>query len=424
MTAAIWLATSLMLASPATVDTTQNTELLEALVSEALRANPEVRAAVERLAAAREQPAQARAWPDPMVSTVFTNEGLSPNLGRKADSNLALMASQDLPPRGDRALRGRLLERDVKVAEQQLARTRRSVEAAVRRAYYGLAEARALRALALEQGEIWKQIEGGARARYAVGQGAQQDVLRVQVELTRVGQLRIQQQADEDVRRAELFRLLGRTEESEVDTADLASPAGPDEPLEAVLLRLRDQSPELAIAQTGVERARLAVELARVQFRPGLSLQAAYMNRGALDPMWQVGIGVSLPVRKGWRRAGVAEAEARLRAAESQLRATEQELSLRTRERVAQLAAARELWVLYDQGIVPQGQMAVEAALASYQAGQGPFLSVLESMATLYGDRSTRVRLLAEHARARASLEEASLSKTSDVVLGERKEMP
>jgi cobalt-zinc-cadmium efflux system outer membrane protein len=146
-------------------------------------------------------------------------------------------------------------------------------------------------------------------------------------------------------------------------------------------------------------------------------VQAAYMNRGGFEPMWQAGVGLSLPVRRGWRKAGVAEAAARVRAAEAQVRSVELELRLRTQERLVQIETARKLSTLYAEGIVPQGQMAVEAAVASYQAGKVPFLTVLEALATLYGDRSTQVRLRAGHARALASLEEASLQPTSDVVV-------
>ena len=59
--------------------------------------------------------------------------------------------------------------------------------------------------------------------------------------------------------------------------------------------------------------------------------------------------------------------------------------------------------------------MSVEAAIASYQAGRLPFVTVLEALTTLYGDRSTLVRLLAGQARIRASLDEASLEATSDL---------
>ena len=53
--------------------------------------------------------------------------------------------------------------------------------------------------------------------------------------------------------------------------------------------------------------------------------------------------------------------------------------------------------------------MTVEAAIANYQSGQVPFVSVLEAMTSLYADRWTRARLVTDHARLRANMSEASL---------------
>ena len=66
---------------------------------------------------------------------------------------------------------------------------------------------------------------------------------------------------------------------------------------------------------------------------------------------------------------------------------------------------------------MPQGRMSVEAAIASYQSARVPFITVLESLRTLYGDRATLVRALAGQSRIRASLDEASLEATSDLVM-------
>jgi outer membrane protein TolC len=179
--------------------------------------------------------------------------------------------------------------------------------------------------------------------------------------------------------------------------------------------RLRGRSPELVAARIAIDRARLAVDLARKDYRPDFNVQGGYMNRGGLDPMWQAGVSVTLPFNRTRRAGAVAEAEAVLAATRSRLEAVELQLRLRTQERLAQLEAARSIATLYREGIVPQDRMSVEAAIASYQAGRIPFITVLESLTTLYGDRSTLVRLLASQARIRASLEEASLETTSDL---------
>jgi outer membrane protein TolC len=183
----------------------------------------------------------------------------------------------------------------------------------------------------------------------------------------------------------------------------------------AELERLRTLSPELRAAQIAIDRARLAVDLAKKEYRPDFTVLGGYMNRGGLDPMWQAGVSVTLPLNRKRRASGVAEAEQLLSAARSRREGVELQLRLRTEERLAQLAAAQKVALLYGEGIVPQGRMSVEAAIASYQAGRVPFITVLESLTTLYGDRVTLVRALAGQSRVRASLDEASLEATSDL---------
>lgn len=383
--------------------------VLVALVAEALERNPELRAAEAALAAARARPAQERSLPDPMLSVGYTNDGWSPSLGSRIMTRLALMWSQELPYPGKLGLRGEIAARGADQAERQLDRARRSLGAAAARAYYGLLLAREKLELVREQAEIWKQIEGVARARYSVGQGAQQDVLRVQVEVTRVEQLEAQQQTEAEIRQAEINRLRDRPLDTPLDTPARLALGADGEDAEALSERLRAGSPEIAAARLAAEAQRLAVRLAQREFKPDFSVQAGYMNRGGLDPMWQAGVGVRLPLRRERRQAGVAEAEARLRAAERRAEDLDLQLRYRTHERLARLRLLERIAHLYGNGIIPQDRMSVEAAVANYQAGKVPFVAVLEGLSTLYGDRSTYLGLLSEQATTRVDLEEARL---------------
>jgi outer membrane protein TolC len=139
------------------------------------------------------------------------------------------------------------------------------------------------------------------------------------------------------------------------------------------------------------------------------------MNRGGLDPMWQAGVGVTLPVYRKRLSSGQAEAEAQVRAGARLAEAVRLQLRYRTEERLAQLQATQKIAGLYGQGIIPQDRMSVDAAVANYQSGRVPFIAVLEALTTLYNDRATHLTLLANHARIRASLEEASLESTSSL---------
>jgi outer membrane protein, heavy metal efflux system len=389
--------------------------VLDALVAEARERNPDLLGLAEELVAARSRPDQARALADPTLSVLYTNDGWSPSLGTQPMTTLAIMGSQELPFAGKRRLRGELAAREADAVEQQLARARLGVAAAVRRAYQGLVLSRERIALVGDQETLWKQIEGVARARYAVGQGAQPDVLRVQIEVTRVDELRTEQQAEAEIRLAELNRLRDRPAATAVETQARLGLRSTDESLERAVERLAAVSPELKSALLGEERARLRVGLADKAFKPDFSVQAGYMNRGGLDPMWQAGASITLPLQRKRLAGEQADAEAQARASARLADSVRLQLRYRTQERLAQLAATERIARLYDQGIIPQGRMSVDAAVANYQSGKVPFVAVLEALTSLYNDRATHLGLLANHERIRASLEEASLEETSSM---------
>jgi len=392
--------------------------VLAALIDEALATSPDVARARAAAEAAATWPAQAGSLPNPMIGANYTNDGWSPSLGSQGMTTLGFMASQELFYPGKRALRAAVASRQAEQVALEVERTRRGVAAAVKRAYYGLLVTRETLELIGDQEQIWRQVEGVARARYAVGQGALQDVLRVQVEVTRIGQLRAEQEAQEEARLAELNRLLYRPPSAPLATAARLSLRASDVSLDHILAWASEVSPELEAASLGTEAASLAVELAEKAFKPDWSIQAGYMNRGSLDPMWQAGIGISLPLYRKRLSAGLAEAEARVRSARAVTESVGLLLRQRMQERLARLGASQRIALLYGQGIVPQDRTSVEAAITNYQTGQVPFIAVLEALMTFYNDRSTHLRLLAEQEQILASLEEAGLEGGSTMEAG------
>lgn len=399
-------------ASTAAVATPED-PFLVSLIEEALEKSPDITAAREAAAAARERPAQARSLSNPMLSSVYTNDGVSPSLGSQEMTTLAFMWGQDLPYPGKRRLRGDILTREADQVDQQLERVKLSTAAAVKRAYYALILARELLGLIGEQEEVWKQVEGVARARYTVGQGVQQDIVRAQIEITRIEQLRAGQAVEVEVRIAELNRLLNRPATSPLETQIPMVLRPVKGSLDDVLNRLNVASPEVKTASIGVERNQLGIALARKEFRPDFTVQGGYMNRGGLDPMWQAGVGLSLPVYRKRLTSRLAEAEAQSRTSQSLAESVRLQLRFRTQERLSQLRATEKIAGLYADGVIPQDRLSFDSALANYQTGRLPFISVLEALTTLYRDRAAHLELLANHETILASLEEASLEESS-----------
>jgi outer membrane protein TolC len=396
---------------------------VEALVQEALAQNPDLKALGEAKEAAGERPEQADALPDPMVSVLYVNDGWNPSLGEREMTTLGFMASQELPWPGKRDLRRRIAEQEVVPSAERWERQRLAVAAGVRRAFWNLVLAAESLALLRDEQEVWRETEGVARARYAVGQGAQQDVLRAQVEITRLEQRHAGLEGDVEARLAELTRLVGREVERD-EVAGVGLVLRPETRDLATLQAAAEEAlPELRAVAAAVERGALAVDLAQRDFKPDLTVQAGYMNRGGLDPMWQAGVGVTLPLARARRRAAVAEAEAGRRAAALQVEAVRAQIRFRTRQREAQLRAAERMATLYADGLIPQARLSYEAAIANYQAGKVPFLTVLEALSTLYRDRTDSLGVLAAHERIKASIAEASLEATSEMPSGGSEDM-
>jgi cobalt-zinc-cadmium efflux system outer membrane protein len=408
------IALGVTLAAPLAHAETQHPDsvdpVLQALIDEALAHNPELLASRQLELAAQAKPLQAAARPGPTVGVFYQNDGVGPSLGREPMTMLGISGGQDIPYPGKLGLRRRVAQADAGVAGLDVERTRLSLVGSVKRAYYGLLLARNLSALALEQRNVWQEVQETARVRYASAVGSQQEMLRAQVEATRVQALHAQHHAEARARLAQLNALLGRPADSPVETtASLPLPPATRSAAEVVAWS-EAISPELNSAALSIERDGRAVELARLEFKPDFNVQGGLMYRASLPPMWQASVSVALPSRARVK-GGLAEAQAHLAASKARLEDVRVRLRATVEQRLALLDAAQQIEATYRDGLLPQGDLAVQSATASYAAGQGSQLSVLASVAALLDDRTDYLRLLATHAAEAARLEEASLEE-------------
>jgi cobalt-zinc-cadmium efflux system outer membrane protein len=390
---------------------------LDTLVSTAIGNTPELAAARAAVEAARRRIEPARTLGDPSLSTTYQNDGRSLSLGKAEGSFVGLMLSQPLPWPGKLALAGQATASEAREIESgTLGRAGLMIEARVRNAWYDLLLARALDRLIEERRDTARQIEATTRDRYAAGLAVQQDVLRAQVELARIDELKATQRAVIASRLAELNRLLGLPQDAALDTPADLPPTTALSPDANWIASALGRSPEAAGARQGIETGRLRVQIAKKNFLPDFVVSGGSMYRGnfPMGPMWQVGVGVSLPAWANKRQQNqLAEAQARVAEQTAQTNVIGLELELRTRERIAQLQTANEVALLYRDKIVLLDQLSYESALASYQAGKVPFITVFDAVNVLYSDRASYLGRLAEAAKWRVAIDEAALQPTA-----------
>jgi cobalt-zinc-cadmium efflux system outer membrane protein len=382
--------------------------VLQGLVDEALARNPQLAAAQQLEQASAARPVQAGSRPGPTVGVFYQNDGVGPSLGREPMTMLGVSAGQEIPYPGKLGLRRQVAQADAEVAAFEVQRVRLSLVASVKRAYYGLVLARGLAALALEHRKVWDEVRETARVRYASAVGSQPEMLRAQVEGTRLNAVHAQHHAEARARLAEINALLGRPSDTPIETAAVLIVASVPRSPEEIVAATEAVSPELKAAEQAVTRDQRALDLARFEFKPDFNVEGAVINRGGLAPMWQVSAKVMLPSRVRARGA-VAEALARLAATKARVEDVRLRLRSAVEQRLALLDAAAGIEATYREGLLPQGEVALHSATATYAAGQGSQIAVLNAAAAVLEDRTDYLRVAAAHAIELTRLEEASL---------------
>lgn len=247
------------------------------------------------------------------------------------------------------------------------------------------------------------------RSMYAVGRKTQHDVLRAELELSRLDDRLIETGRSRSLAQAALSRWLGQ---------DAYRPLamklpGWDKPPSIEDLRSRLMShPSLAAAEAGVSAQQAAVRLAEEDKKPGWSMDLGYAYRDGFLPngtprsdFVSVSVSVGLPFfSKNRQDRRLAAAIGKRRAA----RQTQAELAARLG---SELDAEHARWsdlssrlVLYETRILKQSTRQAESALLAYQSDTGDFSDVMRGYIDDLNTRLEHIRLQVERAQSYATL--------------------
>jgi cobalt-zinc-cadmium efflux system outer membrane protein len=358
---------------------------LQALLQEALAHNPEIHAAQQRYRAAQARPSQAGSLPDPMIEGGYHNERITPlTLGESDFSFLRFGASQEVPFPGKLSLRHDIAVREAEREGQMLQATTLNVTARLKTAYYDLAFTHRALEILQRNKTFLLDLQHSAAARYQVGQGLQQDVIKAQVEVSLLTSRLLQLESKREGIRATLNSLLNRPPLAPVGTP----PPVPQSRLTTTIERLGDlaleHAPELKGAELLIARNELNLSLAQREYYPDLVFKAEYMDKTRLLPEWEIGIGIKIPLYF-WRkqRYGVAEAAESVGEARSTRQNILQTLLARIKDLYTQARTAEQQTTLYQTAIIPQSRLSLESASAGYAVGKVDFLTLLNNLLVL-----------------------------------------
>ncbi|MGD1018099.1 MAG: TolC family protein [Verrucomicrobiia bacterium] len=384
----------------------QTNDSLDALIETALANNPEIAMAHRKWDAALQKIPQARALDDPTVGV---------DAWRKSEeaasaSQTGLMVSQNIPWFGKRDLRGGVERGAAKQAEMTWRMKTLGVIAAVKQSYYNLWQTQRELDVNQRNQELMQQFVEVARSRYETGKASQSDLIRAQNELAKLAEDRSDRMRTYQVALAELNRLMKRAPNMPVEigpdvTVPVLEPAVTLDQLQAAAAC----RPELQGLQEGsVRSAESALALARKGYDPDLQVRVEawqYEGKSGVQE-YDAGVSVNFPwLNHGKYRAAINEARANLDASRDELDAMRAQTATEVEELYDGIHAMHHHYELYVGKLIPQQQLAIEAARSAYESGTGGFLDVLDARRTLFDLEMENLHHAAEFQRLLASLE-------------------
>ncbi|MEK7293451.1 MAG: TolC family protein [Nitrospirota bacterium] len=375
---------------------------LPALIEEMAARSPEIKASRARWEAAKAVVPQVQTLPDPKLQFGYQRMPMTEPL-----QGAMYGFGQEIPFPGKLKLKGEVAQREAERAEQEYLATQLRLVAALKQAYFDLHFIHKSIEIVEKNKTLLMQFEKTAKARYSVGQAAQQDVFRAQLEISRVlDRLAVLDQQKESLHAA-INRLLNRPPSGPLGTPEEIQTTIMTIPLQELNRRAEAFSPALLATAKSVDRSEQTVALAKRQYYPDFDVNALGLRNDRInDNGYQVMLGIKIPLfYETKQRQGVNEALAGLSGAREDLTAARQDLLFQAKDGFVQAQRAERLITILRDAIIPQATLALQAAQAGYGVGKVDFLTLLNSLLTLQESQLELHGEMVSHEKALARLE-------------------
>ena len=384
---------------------------LSTLLDEAVRNNPDILAVRRGWQAAAQVPSQVSTPPDPQVTLQQVAVGSPRPFAGFSNSDFAYIGfgiSQDLPYPGKLKLKGESAQQDVTISRDKLEAVRRSVLQQVKEAYFQIAYVQQTLEVLDRNGKLLEQIEKIADARYRVGEGSQQDILKAQLERTKLLRDVAHYHQLMETQQALLRKLLNRPPGFPgISTEQLV-----ETPLHAtsdeLLAKVRTENPEVSGQQEMVKRQSLQVEIARKDRYPDFSVQYMWQHTAEqFRDYYMLSFSARIPIYRRRKlnpemNQAVEELNRSRREYESQI----QSAYFNIRNQYIAAETASQMLKIYREGLIPQALATYRAGLAAYETGTLDFESLFSAFLDVLNFDGEYWKTLMEHETALARIEQ------------------
>lgn len=381
--------------------------VLKDLITELQNRNPALRSALGSAQAMKARTHSARALPDPVISFQTMGGLIPPELQRgDPSSGRTYGVEQEIPFPGKLGLKGEVADSEAAAEEWNAEQTRRELIAELKTAYLDLFFVHESLEILQRAREFLESVARVSEARYRVGEGNMQAVVKARLETSRLLDretlLQQRRHATETRMGFHLNLPAGHPLGEPVPMEKAALPYSLDRLVEMAM----ENAPGLRTQEKRVDRSRYAAELARREYYPDFSIGISYVDRNSQKEMYSIMAKAKVPLYF-WQKQH-PELEGARQDLDSAMKLRESiasNIAYRVREAHIAATTSDRLLELYAGNVLPQARVSLESALAAYQSGSTDFSTVMESSGTLLEYELRYREALADYHKALGKLE-------------------
>lgn len=381
---------------------------LATLISEAQSSNAQISAADHAWKAATHVAQQVTTLPDPQFTVQSYSVGSPKPFAGFSNSDFAYIgfgASQELLYAGKLRLKGEVATREADMQQTQADLLRSSITDQVKALYLRLAYLDATLSILGRNDAVLKPMIETGLSRYSLGQGSQAEVLKAQIEHTKILREVTMHHQEMGQLQASLKQLLHRSQSS----PDIVPEPLTLTPLERTAEELQNlvlaHNPAVAVDTAGVHKQDAQLKSAQREGKPDFNVGYMFQQTGGgYRDYYMLTVSMRLPRRKRVE-AGVAEAAESLERSKQELDSQVQQQLAEVQKQYITVTNTAELLAEYQDGLLPQARAAFQAEQTTYQSGKQAFAPVLSSLLDVLTFEHDYQQALLDHETALARLE-------------------
>ncbi len=409
---------------------------LNQIIEEALNNNPGLKAAQALAEAFEERPSQAASLADPRISLGIANLATDDFDFNSIDMTMKVIEiSQEVPLPGILSLKKEAAVHEAHAMGKKAKENEFTLIKQVKKAYYDLYYINNAIAVTDDNKQLLDNFLGITETRYSVGKGIQQDVLKAQVELSKVIEKLIDFEQKRASAKAELRALLNRPPATALSDPPVIEKTTLTHTIEDLQEMALACNPMLKDLQSVLKSRESEYRLAKKEYFPSLMFTAAYGQRedakrssamtATGTTMGGESVEVTLPAENRdrsdtfsfmvgftiplWFRSKqdhrVKETLALISETQAHHDAKKNELYFSINDIWERERRGSKLIDLYHNEIIPQAQASLDSAMAGYKVGDVDFITLLNSQITLFDYQLSYYAVLADHEKDLAELE-------------------